>query len=328
MYNFMRVRASLIAILFFALISCQSDRLEVDVSNVDAQLSVDRFESELYETEMQEIDQKFDFWKEKYPLLMSSVNDVGQLREMRADSLYIDLYSEVKKQGNQEEIWTKIEEGFRHLRYYYPQLSSSRLITYISGLDYQYPILLVDSSIFVSADMFLGSGQEYYASFPQYIRYEFDQRFLPSKLFEEIGGHLMHWSLDDASLLNFMIAEGKKLYFAEACLYPEPDSLIIRYPSDKIEWCKQNEANMWTFFLEEDILFDTDPRNKDRFISPAPFSKFFKPIDQDSPGRVGAWIGWQIVSSYMNAHPEVSVEELMNNSDHRRIFKESKYKPI
>jgi hypothetical protein len=34
-------------------------------------------------------------------------------------------------------------------------------------------------------------------------------------------------------------------------------------------------------------------------MTPAPFSKFYLEIDNDSPGRIGAWIGWQMVRSYM-----------------------------
>jgi hypothetical protein len=308
--------------------ACTRDRLDVDVTDINPELEIDRFELKFYETSMQEIGQSFDQWIEDYPLLMSSVDSLAQLEVMRTDSFFLGLYEEQKAHGDLREAFGDIEDGFRYLRYYYPDLSSTRLITYFSGVDFQYPVLLVDSHIFVSSDLFLGPDCPFYSAFPAYIRYQFQPSLLPSQLFEEIGAHMMQQDYNDASLLNYMIGEGKKYYFVESMLYGMPDSLIIRYPSQKWQWCVDNEQNMWSYFLEEDLLFQTDPRNKDRFINPAPFSKFYKPIDQDSPGRVGAWIGWQIVRAYMNAHPEIGLNKLMQDTDHQRIFKESTYKPL
>ena len=68
-----------------------------------------------------------------------------------------------------------------------------------------------------------------------------------------------------------------------------------------------------------------DPKLIPRFISPAPFSKFYLEIDNESPGRVGAWIGWQIVRSYMKNN-EVSLPQLLHTSA-KEIFEKSKYKP-
>jgi uncharacterized protein YjaZ len=63
-----------------------------------------------------------------------------------------------------------------------------------------------------------------------------------------------------------------------------------------------------------------------RFINVAPFSKFYLEIDNESPGRIGQWVGWQIVRSFMENNPKVTVQDLikMNEKD---IFELSKYKP-
>nr|HRM13383.1 gliding motility lipoprotein GldB [Flavobacterium sp.] len=62
-----------------------------------------------------------------------------------------------------------------------------------------------------------------------------------------------------------------------------------------------------------------------RFINPAPFSKFYLEIDNESPGQVGAWIGWQMVRSYMENN-KVPVADLLK-TDAKEIFSKSKYKP-
>jgi uncharacterized protein YjaZ len=82
---------------------------------------------------------------------------------------------------------------------------------------------------------------------------------------------------------------------------------------------------MWRYFLEDQLLYSTDSKLANRFINPAPFSKFYLEIDNESPGRVGAWIGWQIVRSYMKNN-EVSLKQLLV-MDATEIFNNSKYKP-
>ena len=54
-------------------------------------------------------------------------------------------------------------------------------------------------------------------------------------------------------------------------------------------------------------------------------TKFYLEIDNESPGRIGVWIGWQIVRSFMNNN-EVSLQQLMT-LDAKEIFERSKYKP-
>jgi uncharacterized protein YjaZ len=51
-------------------------------------------------------------------------------------------------------------------------------------------------------------------------------------------------------------------------------------------------------------------------------------VGEKCPGRIGQWVGWEIVKSYMNSHEEVTLQELMQSNDAEKIFKESKYKPI
>jgi uncharacterized protein YjaZ len=57
----------------------------------------------------------------------------------------------------------------------------------------------------------------------------------------------------------------------------------------------------------------------------APFSKFYLEIDNESPGRVGQWIGWQIVRSFMENN-KVSMQEMIK-MDAKELFEKSKYKP-
>ena len=60
---------------------------------------------------------------------------------------------------------------------------------------------------------------------------------------------------------------------------------------------------------------------------PAPFSKFYLEIDNDSPGRIGQWIGWQIVKSYKDEFPDSKLQEILSMPS-QDLFNKSKYKSL
>jgi len=62
-----------------------------------------------------------------------------------------------------------------------------------------------------------------------------------------------------------------------------------------------------------------------RFIADAPFSKFYLQLDRESPGRLGQYIGWQIVRAYMNNN-DIAFLDMMKK-DAAEIFNKSNYKP-
>jgi uncharacterized protein YjaZ len=82
---------------------------------------------------------------------------------------------------------------------------------------------------------------------------------------------------------------------------------------------------MWRYFIEKEMLYSNEQKLSSRFINPAPFSKFYLEIDNESPGRVGAWIGWQIVRSYAKNN-DMPIADLLK-LDTKKLFEKSKYKP-
>jgi len=123
-----------------------------------------------------------------------------------------------------------------------------------------------------------------------------------------------------------MIYFGKQLYFKDVMLPSTTQAQRIGYTSNQLDWVTANEAYIWRYFIERELLFDTDRKLLGRFINPAPFSKFYlEQIDTKSPGRVGQYIGWQIVSAYMKNN-EVSLKEMLRTKP-EDIFNKSKFKP-
>jgi hypothetical protein len=105
----------------------------------------------------------------------------------------------------------------------------------------------------------------------------------------------------DRTLLSQMIYQGKKIYVKDIMLPSKSDALKMCYTDEQVQWVNDNEVYIWQYFIEKQILFNSIPSLVKRFIEPAPFSKFYLEIDNESPGRIGVWLGWQIIKSYMNS---------------------------
>ena len=122
-----------------------------------------------------------------------------------------------------------------------------------------------------------------------------------------------------------MIYYGKQLYLKDVWIPGSTDYQKIGYSEEEFKWILENETDIWRYFIENEILYSTDQKLLNRFIYPAPFSKFYLEIDNESPGSVGKYVGWQIVRSYMKEN-STSIQQLMI-LEGEEIFKKSKYKP-
>jgi uncharacterized protein YjaZ len=178
--------------------------------------------------------------------------------------------------------------------------------------------------MFVALDMYLGKDNIVYSDFPKYISQNYKKETVVVDAAKDIVKQ-SYRKEKSRIFLDRMINEGKFLYLLDSYLPYTPDELKINYDVDKMEFVQMNEINIWKYFIENELLFSNDSKLNTRFIDVAPFSKFYKEFDQQTPGRVGVWIGWQIVRSYMKNN-DVTLQQLMATSS-EIIYKKSKYKP-
>jgi hypothetical protein len=160
--------------------------------------------------------------------------------------------------------------------------------------------------------------------FPDYLRQNFEERQMMPDVVSSFSFRKIPLP-KDKTLLSNMIFYGKELYLKDVLLPDYTDAEKIGYQPEQIIWCQENESYMWRFFIDENLLFDSDSKLNNRFINLAPFSKFYLEIDNESPGRVGQWIGWQIVRSFMKNN-DVSLQDMLK-MDTKELFEKSKYKP-
>lgn len=308
-----------------AVISCSENPLHVDVSTIEVEVDIKRYDRDFFDTANFDLSQL----KAEYPYFFDPNTTDQTWMERRRDEELVYLAGRVDSvYPSLDELTADLTWSYKHYKYYFPEEEIPEVYTYVGGLDLQYPVLFIDSAVFVALDVFLGEDSPEYAGVPEYITARFSKDYILPKLLKEIAQAKIDYNENDLTLINSMVYWGKVLYFAEA-LYPElAPHRLFEYSEQQVEWAQKNEANMWEYLIREDLLFDRMSQTRNRFLDEAPFSKFYAGIDRQSPGRIGRWIGWRIVHSYMESNPDISLMELLENTDNQAIFAASQYKPF
>ena len=126
------------------------------------------------------------------------------------------------------------------------------------------------------------------------------------------------------NLLYHMMFYGKLFYVTDALIPDVNDSLKLGYSGAQMGYCKTYEKNLWGFFAKDNKLYENDLKIISEYTTDGPFTGS---ISKDCPPRIAMWLGWQIVKSYMEHNPKVTLEDLMNEKDPQKILAKSKYKP-
>ncbi|MGQ7946481.1 gliding motility lipoprotein GldB [Flavobacterium sp. WC2509] len=304
------------------LLSCdQKSKVEKAIEETPVgTVKVERFDKQFFETAPKDLLKL----KKQYPYFFSpQINDTVWINKMTAP-IWREVYTEVeKKYPSTEGIQNNVETLVQHMKYYFPKTKTPKVITLISDMDYNNKAIYADSLIIISLELYLGKEHKFY-TFPKYLKQNFEERQMMPDVVKSFSlGKIAPPT--DKNLLSQMIYFGKELYLKDLLLPEYSDAEKMGYTPEQIVWCQENESYIWRYFIEKEMLFSDEQRLTSRFIDPAPFSKFYLEIDNDSPGQVGSWIGWQIVRSFMTNN-DVKLDQMLKMNA-KEIFEQSKYKP-
>lgn len=311
-----------VLIILLIVISCKSEvKNDIDVSNIDVTVSVDRFEQKFYTTTKETL----PVIKAEYPFLFPVQNPDSIWLARIQDPDEIELFNKtVELFGDFEAQEAEIENVFKHVKYYHPAFEVPKVISLITNLDFQNKVIYANDYLFISLDMYLGKSDPVYDGYPLYLA----QNFESSQLSVDIGkavSERFYKAKNSRQFIDLIVNEGIKMYLLDCYLPLKTDAQKMGYSKEKMDWVHGNEESIWKYFIENKLLYSTDPDLFTRFVADAPFSKFYIDIDKDSPGKIGVWLGWEIVRSYMNNNNVTLQQLLITNTED--IFNKSKYKP-
>lgn len=319
--------------IFLFVISCNRDKKGVDVSEINLSVTADRFEQDLADNI-----QNISFLRQKYgsffdlftyQLIQMGAPDTNLLKSRLSDFVHdpdiTNILSDTKGMYTDiSKLNRELTDAFRHFKYYFPEKIIPRVITYVSG--FNYAVVCADSLLGIGLDMYLGSDSKYYPALqlPEYKVRKMRMEYIVADAMR--GWEQSEWEPDPAKtdLISQMINLGKGQYFLDEILPGVSDTIKFGYTQKQLDWCIAGERSIWSFFIEHQLLFSSEASQIAKFVNDGPTTNGFP---KESPGNIGAWIGYRIVKAYMEKHTEISLAQLMEERDGQKIFRNSGYKP-
>ncbi|MBP5582811.1 MAG: hypothetical protein J6X43_02505, partial [Bacteroidales bacterium] len=238
-----------------------------------------------------------------------------------------ELYqlSDSALQVNQKSMDKEMTNALKYFKYYFPEKEIPEFYTFITGVNYS---MAIDSNIIaIGIDKYLGKDNDFYNSMTieSYIKRNMVPEKIPADAMRALAESEFPDGFEEDYLLATMIQCGRYQYFVKCMLPDEPDTLLWGFTQKQLEFCEKSEGEFWKYLIStENMLFSSDYMMQKRFIDDGPFTIVFT---KESPARVGQWIGFKIVESFMKNNPDVSLSDLFAIRSSKEIMSKAKYNP-
>ncbi len=309
-------------IILLVVIACNSKSdTEKEIAEIPVDIELVRFDKVFGQATLADLPNLKRTYPQFFPKQFHDSIWEGRLTDTLQRQLNEAVVEVFPKEGELEDGLTDL---FKHIRYYYPNFFVPKVYTITSDVDYRTKVIAQDSLLVIELDTYLGADHPFYERIPLYIV----KNMTPDAILSDVATAYSKRYISvprQRSFLAQMLYFGKELYLKDLWLPSLEDAEKIGYTEEEYAWSQANEEEIWRYFVENELLYSTDAKLPSRFISPAPFSKFNLELDNESPGMIGRYIGWQIVKSFMENN-DISLQELML-MEPEELFRKSKYKP-
>lgn len=306
-------------------------------------IKLERFDQELFSTDTNNLTSALSKLSKKYGIFYYSyANDVMRMPADSNDPLFERPMRMLLRIDRLRELQDIVDSNFNNLAPLEEQLSHAmgvyhqefpkatvpRFVTFIS--EFGNGNIIYDSMLCIGLDFYMnGRFKDFYRSLdmPEFMVAKMQTNYIvPNTLKSLAIGLTDMQTTNDKRFIAQMIVEGKIRYFMKALLPEIPDTVIMGYSSAQLKWCEKNEAEVWTHFIDNNMLYESEPGKFMRYLNDGPFT-VAEHVPKESSPAIGAWAGWQIVNAYVAKNPTVTLKQLMDETNFEKILKQSKYRP-
>ena len=339
----MSMRKLLLFVLPFLLLTGCSNSDAPDVSGIDVKLETRRFERDFFRVDTNQLIPSFQELNNKYPeflqdFITSILGLPGQIDTSIITqngiksflSTYKPIYdSAEKKFGDFDKSEKEVKQGLQYVKYYFPGYHTpEKIITFIGPVDGFGNVLASEGLAiglhsYMGKDFFLYNTEMGQTTYPSYISRRFSPEYIPVNSMKNIINDIYPPTQGSRGLVEGMVERGKELYVLDKLLPETADSLKIGYTANQLQGCFKNEGLIWNFFLTNNLLNSIDADVHKYYLEEGPNTPEF---GEGAPGSIGVFVGWQIVNKWMEKNPTIKLPQLLQ-TDARKIFEESKYRP-
>lgn len=336
--NSLMIMRILALFLLFSCWACNSTEDGPDVSRIKIQLTEQHFEQDFFTLDTLQLQASLTKLQKKYPefttvfltnilALMPGTESVDLINFIRAYQPLFNRSASIFKA--QEKEAKEIKKGLQYVKHYFPTYPlPNKLISFIGPIN-SFGSILTEDAIAIGLQLFLGNTHPLYNSeegqalFPAFISRKFEPAYIPVSAMNNIVLDMYPTTFIGKPLIAQMVELGKKIYIVDHLLPQLSDTLIIGFSEKQLTACINNEKNIWSFFIQNDLLYKSDPQLIREYVTDGPFTQAF---GKESPGNIGQFIGWQIVKKWMKKNDQLTMDALMKK-DALKLFEESRYKP-
>lgn len=315
------------AIFIFCLLllsSCAENntRFVADISEVDVTVKIKRFDKDVLACSIDSLYDIYGDFVNLYVYRILNLRTPQDIELFKSDSTVAIIYADVEKYyADVSDIENELTTAFRYFSYYFPAYNIPELLFHVSGFNQS--VVITDNEVSASLDLYLGSDYKYYEGLVN--NYE-----LPLMTRERLPLDMAYaWistEFDSGGqrLLDNMLYKGKLAYMMMVMFPDRSEADILGYSVEQYAWAKLYEKNVWASLMEKRQLFSSDWRLISQLVNPAPFTQGFS---QESPGRLGEFIGLQIIKSYMDNNTNLTLYDMFSTTDGEKILRDSQYRP-
>ena len=210
----------------------------------------------------------------------------------------------------------RIKRSFARLKNQFDTLKTPTEIVFANS-NFNYNATCYNESILVGLERYIGANHPLVVEtlnptdFPEWIRNGMEENFMDrdilsswisTKLFKETQGY--H--------IEEMIRWGKIHLITEMCLRLDnediPTSQVLRWSKDQYDWANSNEMKFWKYLMDENLLFDSNEKNRAYLLNNGPYTIG---LPEESPDRMGQFLGYKIVLNYIQ-NQDIELKELLD----------------
>lgn len=317
----------------------QSNKFDIDVSGVSYKPVVYHWEDRVFGSKPADVQKVIDGLRKDSPILFSYYMELLHIPEGNdtlltmafadyASNVYMkESYAELKKVfRSTRDIEAALTDGFKRVRYHFAGKPVPAKIVFMHTA-FGFNVLADKTALGISLELYLGNTNPVITKlpsrdFPDYIKVRMQPKYIAVDALKTWAEMYIVPDYKPVSLLDNLIWQGKVMYVMDALMPNTPDHDKIRYTEQQYAWCEEYEKDIWKEMIDNKWLYSSDEKVRAQFFNEGPFTPS---LPQNSPSRVGVWVGWQMVRNYMEMNSSLTLENLLNEKDNRKIL--GYYKP-
>jgi hypothetical protein len=319
-------------------LSCNSGQKTPDISAIEVPLTTVRYEQSFFAIDTLRLDVSLQKLAGQEPLFTQDFlyNILATTPSTAAKDVpqFLSAYQSMYKQTNTQFASIKTEEaaikqGLKYVKYYFPDYKlPTKLITFIGPINSFGNIITIDA-LAIGLQMYLGKNDPIYVSeegqslYPTYVSRRFDPSYMATNCMKNILDDMFPLQDAGAPLCEQMVEAGKRLYFLKQVQPNLPDSIVSGYTAAQLEGCYKSEKDIWSFFVQNNLLYQKDPSLIGDYMMDGPNTAVF---GDASPGFIGQFVGYRIVEAWLQKNKALTLDKVMRTPA-KIIFEQAKYKP-